>query len=316
LWVLNAASNNVSVLDLARRRRFASIPVGHNPRGIALSPDGRTAYVNNTLAGTISVVDTAAYTVTGVITTTSFPLPPVLLHGKRLFHSSARPDLARARWISCNTCHFEGGHDGRTWFFGFAGPRNTTGLLGMIQTYPLRWSGEWNESADSEFAIRKENFGTGLIAGDMNCALFPPDCVHQPPNQGRSYDLDTLALFIDGLEAPPSPYPFDSAAQRGQAIFNRSDTRCAECHPAPLYTDLRKHDVGTATADEKIGAAFDTPTLGGLYASAPYFHDGSAATLRDTLTRPSPRNEHNVTGLLTEAEIEDLITFLLALPFE
>ena len=316
IWVVNAASNNVTVLNLTTRQRVASIPVGDNPRGIVLSPDGGTAYVNNTLAGTVSLVDTAAYTVSGVITTTSIPLPPALLRGKQLFHSSSRPDLAKARWISCNTCHFEGGHDGRTWTFGFAGPRNTTSLLGMIQTYPLRWSAEWDESADSEFAVRKENFGTGLIAGAMNCLISPPDCVSQPPNQGRSYDLDTLALFLDSLEAPRSPYPFDAAAQRGQAIFNRPALNCLTCHPPPLYTDLRKHDVGTATADERIGPAYDTPTLKGLYDSAPYFHDGSAATLRDALTRPSAGSEHDLRARLTEQEMAALSAFLLALSFE
>jgi YVTN family beta-propeller protein len=321
LWVVNAASNDLSVIDLSANRLAAHIEVGHNPRGIVLSPDGATAYVNNTLGGTVSVVDTAAYTVVDTIAVTTIPLPPTLLNGKRLFHSSDDPRMARAQWISCNTCHFEGEHDGRTWTFGFAGPRNTTGLLSMVETYPLRWSGEWDESADCEFANRKENFGRGLIEGDMNCAPFPPDCVQQPPNTGRSYDLDCLAAFIDSLRVPLSPAhargePLGEAETRGQAIFNRSELRCTTCHPPPLYTDLRMHDVGTATADERIGPAYDTPTLRGLYDSAPYYHDGSAATLYDALTRPSPEDEHDVRGLLTEAEIEDLIAFLLALPFD
>jgi YVTN family beta-propeller protein len=321
LWVVNAASNDITVVDLTSRQLAAHIEVGDNPRGIVLSPEGSTVYVNNTLAGTVSVIDTTAYTVTTVITVTDIPLPPVLLNGKRLFHSSDDPRMSRAQWISCNTCHFEGEHDGRTWFFGFAGPRNTTSLLGMIQTYPLRWSGEWNESADSEFATRRENFGSGLIDGEMNCSLSPPDCVNHPPNQGRSYDLDCLAAFIDSLQMPLSPAhahgePLTEAEQRGQAIFNRPDTGCATCHPPPLYTDKQKHDVGTATPDERIGPEFDTPTLRGLYDSAPYFHDGSAATLYEALTRPSPGGEHDVSALLSEAEIQDLIAFLMALPFE
>ncbi len=314
MWVLNAASNDVTVVDLTARQRVAHIEVGHNPRGIVLSPDGATAYVNNTLAGTVSVIDTAAHAVTSVITVTDIPLPPALLNGKQLFHTSDDPRLARAQWISCNTCHFEGEQDGRTWFFGFAGPRNTTSLLGMIETYPLRWSGEWDESADSEFANRKENFGSGLIGGDMNCSLSPPDCLNQPPNQGRSYDLDCLALFIDSLPPPANPGPPSEAALRGQAIFDDPSLSCVACHPAPLYTDQQSHDVGTATADERIGPAFDTPTLRGLYDSAPYFHDGSAATLYEAITRSSPENEHDVSDLLTEAEIQDLVAFLLALP--
>jgi YVTN family beta-propeller protein len=321
LWVVNAASNDVTVVDLQARQRAAHIEVGDNPRGIVLSPDGTTAYVNNTLAGTVSVIDTAAYSVTDVITVTDIPLPPVLLNGKRLFHTSDDPRLARDQWISCNTCHFEGEHDGRTWFFGFAGPRNTTGLLGMVETYPLRWSGEWDESADSEFANRKENFGSGLIEGQMNCSLSPADCVQHPPNQGRSYDLDCLAAFIDSLAVTLSPShaegePLMDAERRGQELFNDPSVGCATCHPAPLYTDLERHDVGTTTADERIGPAYDTPTLRGLYDSAPYFHDGSAATLYETLTRPSPGGEHDVRGLLSEDEIRDVIAFLRALPFE
>ncbi|MGD2179238.1 MAG: c-type cytochrome [Anaerolineae bacterium] len=326
LWVVNAASNDLTVVDLQTRDLAAHIEVGDNPRGIVLSPDGgpgptQYAYVNNTLAGTVSVIDVAAYTVTDVIAVTDIPLPPALLNGKRLFHSSDDPRLSRAQWISCNTCHFEGEHDGRTWVFGFAGPRNTTSLLGMVETYPLRWSGEWDESADSEFANRKENFGSGLIEGEMNCTLLPPDCVDQPPNQGRSYDLDCLAAFIDSLQAPPSPGHarggrLSEAEQRGRAIFEDAELGCIACHPAPLYTDQQMHDVGTATEDERIGPAYDTPTLRGLYDSAPYFHDGSAATLHDTITRPSPGSEHDVRGLLREAEMEDLIAFLEALPFE
>jgi YVTN family beta-propeller protein len=321
LWVVNAASNDVTVVNLNTRQRAAHIEVGDNPRGVAIAPDGATAYVNNTLAGTVSVIDTAAYLVTDTVTVTQIPLPPVLLNGKRLFHTSDDLRLARDQWISCNTCHFEGEHDGRTWFFGFAGPRNTTSLLGMIETYPLRWSAEWDESADSEFANRKENFGSGLIDGEMNCSLSPADCVNHPPNQGRSYDLDCLASFIDSLQVTLSPThangePLSPAEERGRALFEDAALGCVTCHPAPLYTDLLMHDVGTATGDEKIGPAYDTPTLRGLYDSAPYFHDGSAATLYDALTLPTPGGEHDVTGHLTEGQIQDLIAFLEALPFE
>jgi len=146
-------------------------------------------------------------------------------------------------------------------------------------------------------------------------------CVNQSPNQCRSYDLDSLPAFTDSLRVPLSPLqsdgePLSAAQQRGQAIFNDAGLRCLECHPAPLYTDLQMHDAGTATLDERIGPEYDTPTLRGLYDSAPYFHDGSAATLYGAITYPSPGSEHDVSGLLSEDEIRDLIAFLLALPFE
>jgi YVTN family beta-propeller protein len=320
LWVVNAGSNDLTVLDLATRQRITHIQVGDYPQAIVFTMDGAWAFVNNTLAGTVSVVDTAVYTTTQTIPITNLPLPPLLLHGKQLFFSSDDARISQNQWIACNSCHFEGEQDGRTWQFGFAGPRNTTSLLGMIQTYPLRWSGEWDESADAEFANRKENFGSGLITSEMHCTLNPPDCVNQLPNQGRAYDLDALAAYMDSLAAPLSPdhtqeEPLTAAELRGQALFLNPALGCVDCHPPPLYTDHLIHDVGTATPDEQIGPAYDTPTLWGLSDSAPYFHDGSAATLEAALNRVTPGGEHDLGGVLTAAELQDLLTFLWSLPF-
>jgi YVTN family beta-propeller protein len=323
LWVVNAASNDVSILsieDPARPRRVAHVSVADNPRGIVIDGSRGLAYVSNALAGTVSVIDTVTYTVVDEIIVTKIPLPPVLLTGKRLFHTSARGDVSKAAWISCNTCHVEGEHDGRTWLLQFPGDvpdgadpvvrRNTTSLLGMIETYPLRWSAEWDESADSEFSIRFEQFGAGLIEGEMHPTLGTP-------NQGRSYELDCLAAFIDSLRLPEREHSLTPAEERGGVLFESERTGCAVCHPAPLYTDLEQHDVGTVRGsdEEWFGPRIDTPTLRFLYDSGPYFHDGSASTLRDTLTFPSVNGEHDVAAVLTEEEIADLVRFLLVLPY-
>ena len=321
LWVVNAASNDVSIIDLSTPelpRGAGHVTVGANPRGIVFAPDESAAYVDNTLDGTVSVIDTATR-VTAVLPTTTPPLPPLLWRGKQLFYASAAPEVAQARWISCNTCHVEGEHDGRTWQLqylagpapaGATVPRNTTSLLGMIETYPLRWSAEWDESADSEFSIRFEQFGAGLIAGEMH----PTD---GPPNQGRCYDLDCLAAFIDSLAVPPGGQPLSAAAARGQAIFDDPRTECLSCHPPPLYTDLQVHDVGTAVGpDEQFGPLIDTPTLRFLYDSAPYLHDGAALTLLDVLTTANAEDRHGVTSQLSAAELDDLVAFLRALPLK
>jgi cytochrome c peroxidase len=92
-------------------------------------------------------------------------------------------------------------------------------------------------------------------------------------------------------------------------------TGCLECHPPPLYTDLQRHDVGTADAEgEWFGPEIDTPTLRFLYDSAPYLHDGGASSLLDVLTVKNTADEHGVTGHLTGGELADLIAFLHALP--
>jgi YVTN family beta-propeller protein len=321
LWVVNAGSNNISVIDISNPNlpaRVANIEVSHNPRGIVFSPEGNTAFVHNTLAGTVSVIDTQTYSLIDEIASTSIPLPPLLLEGKRLFHSSARPELAQASWISCNTCHVEGEQDGRTWFVQFLGEvppgeqpvikRNTTSLLGMLETYPLRWSGEWDESADSEFSIRFEQFGTGLIAGEMHDTLGIP-------NQGRSAELDALAAFIDSLPVPEREINLTPAELRGKEIFESLESGCLECHPPPLFTDLASHDVGTGDKPgEWFGAEFDTPTLRYLFDSAPYLHDGISPDLLHLLTDANPADQHGVTSHLNDQELEDLIAYLMVLP--
>lgn len=311
LYVVNAASNDVTVVDLVSRQGIAHIEVEDNPRAIVISPDGSTAYVNNTLAGTVSVIDTASRSVSETIAVTKIPLPPALLLGKQLFHSSDDRRLARDQWIACNTCHFEGEHDGRTWTFGFAGPRNTTSLRGMIQTYPLRWSAEWDESADSDFAIRREQFGSGLIEGDMHDTLADP-------NAGRSYELDCLAAFIDSLAMSENTIAGTldgDAVQRGKDLFDDPVLGCDGCHPPPYFTDFSRHDVATADGPgERLGPEIDTPTLRDLHRSRPYLHDGSAATLYDVLTTANPGDEHGVTSFLSELELQDLVLYMLSLP--
>jgi hypothetical protein len=180
----------------------------------------------------------------------------------------------------------------------------------MINTYPLRWSAEWDESADSEFAITEEQFGEGLLGGGMHSPLGEP-------NAGRSYDLDALALFIDSLAFLPN-FHFDEFDQGvlelGEGLFFDEVVGCGECHPPPYYTDFELHDVGTAIGPaEVLGPEIDTPTLLSLNRSAPFLHDGSAASLLEVLTTANPDDLHGVTSHLSSAQLESLITFMLAL---
>ena len=310
LFVVNAASNDLSVIDMDTGLGIAHLQVGSNPRGVTISPDGAWLFVNNTLDGTISVIDAQRITLTTVVPVTEIPLPPILLEGKRLFNSSQHPELSRDGWISCNSCHWEGEQDGRTWIFSFAGPRNTTSLLGMINTYPLRWSAEWDESADSEFAIREEQFGSGLIDDEMHPTLGDP-------NTGRSQELDSLALFIDSLSYLPN-YQQDhydpKLIAEGEEIFFDPVVGCASCHSGPYYTDFLTHDIGTANGElEVMGPMIDTPTLLSLERSAPYLHDGSAKTIMDVLTTANPQDLHGKTSHLSKEKLEALSEYLLSL---
>jgi YVTN family beta-propeller protein len=324
MYVVSLGSGDLSVVDLATRQRIARVEVGDGPRGIVVTPDGHKAYVANSLSDDVSVIDLVALREIKRIPITQSLLSAQLKRGRLLFFSSRSTETSRDRWISCATCHFDGEHDGRTWFTTL-GPRNTTSMRGVGDTRPVHWSADRDEVQDFEFTIRELQAGTGLIRNGT------PHPTTGTPNAGRSADLDALAAFIASLPSKTSPYRLpwpardpDGAltleAQRGRLIFERQDVGCANCHVPPRYTDstlaapFSKHDVGTGDGpDERFGPTFDTPSLRGLWDSAPYLHDGSAATLRDVLITRNPQRRHGRTSHLSEAEIRDLIAFLLSL---
>ena len=305
--IVYLGSGDMSVIDLASRTVLAHLEVGDGPRGIVLTPDERTAYVANSLSDDVSVIDLTTFEEVTRIPTTTSPLLPQLHRGKLLFISSRSTAISRDRWMSCESCHFDGEHDGRTWLFP-DGPRNTTNLRGLADTRPLHWSADRDEVQDFEFTIRELQAGTGLLAD--------PHPELGPSNAGRSADLDALAAFIESLQPRLSPFrhrdgTLTPEAQRGQTIFHRADVGCADCHIPPLFTDLLLHDVGTGHGPgELLGPAFDTPSLRGIWHTAPYLHDGRAQTLRDVLLIHNPADRHGHTAHLSESELHDLTAFL------
>ncbi|HYJ08750.1 MAG TPA: hypothetical protein VEX18_07065, partial [Polyangiaceae bacterium] len=74
-------------------------------------------------------------------------------------------------------------------------------------------------------------------------------------------------------------------------------------------------DVGTVkpTSGGRAGEplfGIDTPTLNGVWESAPYLHDGSAATLRDVLTTQNAEDRHAFTSELSPQELDQLVSYV------
>ena len=112
-----------------------------------------------------------------------------------------------------------------------------------------------------------------------------------------STDLDALAAYVTSLtEFPISPYRDDDGAMtpqalQGQLVFQQRG--CATCHVPPTFTDGLRHDVGTIRARSGLGigaplggVGIETPTLRGVWETAPYLHDGSASSLQRVLSQP------------------------------
>ncbi|MFQ5911763.1 MAG: cytochrome D1 domain-containing protein [Nitrospinota bacterium] len=58
-YVANLRSDDITMIDVARRKVVATIPVGIGPNELRISPDGRYAYVANVLSSELTVVDLA-----------------------------------------------------------------------------------------------------------------------------------------------------------------------------------------------------------------------------------------------------------------
>src|SRR5690349_8463178 len=155
----------------------------------------------------------------------------------------------------------------------------------------VHWSANFDEIQDFEHDIRNAFGGTGF----MTDAQFNTGTRNQPlgdAKAGINAELDALAAYVTSLsQVGPSPYRNADGTLTAQALFKGAGG-CSGCHSGSDFTDSASgvlHDVGTikASSGKRLGGTLtgiDTPTLKGVWDTAPYLHDGSAATLLDVLT--------------------------------
>lgn len=302
LFVALETSREIAVVDAQRWYEIFRFDAGRAPQGLAISNDGRRLYVNNFLDRTIGVYDlsrllnlgeSSVTAVASLPAVTVEPLTAQVLKGKQLFYDARDTRLARDAYMSCASCHNDGGHDGRTWDLTGMGEglRNTASLRGRSGAQGfLHWSANFDEVQDFEAQIRTLAGGSGL----MSDADFNTSTRSQPlglTKAGLSADLDALAAYVASLSSfANSPYrnadgSMTAAAVAGREVFRIAN--CAQCHGGASFTisaaaNLR--DVGTLkpTSGGRLGGALtgiDVPTLRDVWATAPYLHDGSAPTL-------------------------------------
>jgi DNA-binding beta-propeller fold protein YncE len=243
----------------------------------------------------------------------SDPMPATLRLGQQLFFSanSDQFPLTQNHWVACASCHLEGRSDAVTWRFA-QGPRDTpTNAGGLLDTGFLFRTADRTQVQDYWRTINVEQGGhfdirapsqkplLDALAAYVNFAIPTP----APPSTDSTHTLRGPALA--------------SLRAQGEALFGQLG--CGDCHSGPAKTDsgagnpnldltgppvsspsaggVLLHDVGTCTTtgvsldvdhvdilgDARAACAFDTPALRGLSDSAPYLHDGSAATLDDVI---------------------------------
>ncbi len=170
------------------------------------------------------------------------------------------------------------------------------------------------------------NGDTAKLAAVDNL-LDPED--EPDPLTGKG-DIDAAADFMRFL-APPPTVPLSPSANAGRQVFQQLN--CVACHqpvmftgpnaiaalsqkPVALYSDLLLHDMGSLGDGIAQGAAgprdMRTAPLWGLRVSAPYLHDGRAATLDDAIRAHDgeARNSRERYQTLSPGQRQALFDFL------
>lgn len=258
--------------------------------------------------------------------------------GRRLFYDA---DLSADGTMACATCHeqrraFADGNTTHAGVHGDPGRRNVPGLGNVGWMTPLTWADPRLTTLEAQAVVPvtgttpvemgmagQESEIARRLARDacyraMFARAFPGDGAIDFPHAARA-----LAAFERVLISLDSPYDawmrgdraaLPPAATAGAALFRRD---CGGCHSGPLLSDGRFHRILPASpADpglaERSGRAADagrfrTPSLRNVALTAPYFHDGSARTMADAITR------HPGKAAAPAADLAALTAFLTSL---
>jgi cytochrome c peroxidase len=273
--------------------------------------------------------------------------------GKKLFFDTR---LSGDGNMSCATCHnpVYGWSDGLPTAKGFksevlgrASPTVTNTAFNGLQM----WDGRKKDLEDQ---------ATGPLESEHEMAAnFPAMMAFLNTSEGykadfaKAYpgepiDKATLAKAIATFERSviSNNSPFDrwvkgdkNAMTKQQVTGFRLFTdpkkgNCSACHQGANFTDNGFHNLGLASygvenpdlgryTQRKVTAlkgAFKTPTLRDVALTAPYFHDGSAKTLKEVVAHYNKGGEvktdlsPNIKPLnLSEQEMSDIVAFMEAL---
>jgi hypothetical protein len=240
--------------------------------------------------------------------------------GEALFFTTLMaPDASSAGRLSrftCETCHFEGGSDGRVHYSGRAAIRVSTrplfGLLNAAPHFSRAHDPDLTSVSHNEFSVA--NRGNPV---DPWFALEPSRFPWLGELGVPAETLDPLALrrallaFLGRFTHAENP----AALARGEARFSAGERRgaelfreqCVRCHAARLIANDPKSEVGFERWEklvlspegplvwstglyEKAGVepyverrGTRVPSLRRLYEKRPYLTNGSARSLADVL---------------------------------
>jgi mono/diheme cytochrome c family protein len=283
----------------AVKRRFPAAP---GSTGIALDAGEREAFVWSSLTRSLDILALGEPTKRRMRGERGRRSASVLLEeverppedgqlgaGRLLFHTSGDRRIA-ADGRACASCHPDGRDDGLTWSTP-EGPRQPPMLAGRVEgTAPYSWDGG-HATVEEHLAITlKRLHGKGLDGDSMRA----------------------IAAYVRAIPGPPrAEAELTPTAARGRDLFRSVEVGCTNCHrEEAMFADGSQHDVSSSAPADR-SSVFDTPSLRFVGGTAPYFHDGRYATLRELLA--GTRKTMGMTEHLNEADLTAIESYLLSL---
>lgn len=279
-------------VEILQRQKIARrLPAGGlGPRSLALSEATGELLVANYFSDTVTVLDAETGAVRATI---QLGAPQEMSEWRKgeLMANDGR--ITYQNWISCTSCHQEDtSSDGLNWDLsndGIGNPKNNKSLQDTHDTPPAMWSGVRADLPD------------GVGAGERFQGFVPMAHIQAP-----------ITEYLSHPDRAPNPYRNvnPEAIARGKKLYTIAG--CDVCHPGPIYSDMKFHDLGFGTPND-FRNRFDTPSIRSSYRTAPYLHDGRAPTLHSLFTEHNPNDLHGRTKGLTTQELDDLIAYVRSL---
>lgn len=281
LQIKNASQISVTVGTTANLRSGEAC----GPDGVAIAGDG-SVLVWCSFTRSVERVDFAA---AAKVASGPAVAPSVLSdkqhQGLVMFHTASR-QVSQNGSMACASCHPDGRADGLSWRIEKR-ELQTPVLDGRLAgVHPFKWDGTDATLKDSMTSTMKRLGGTGLDKDQT----------------------DALASYLEALPAPRTPSEDKTMVARGKQLFESAELGCASCHDGKSYTDGERHKLASATLPEA-----KTPSLVGLAASAPYFHDGSAVTIEALLRDRGAVHGMAESAKLSDQQVADLTAYLQSL---
>jgi mono/diheme cytochrome c family protein len=304
VWIAHRYTDNVAVFACDDGpRHLGTFRVGRGPRGIVLSDDGRTAWVDvafDHAVARLSLDDAVPDRVRDATAVVRRPVEPTRLsadamRGRSIFHDAVDTHLTPSGVVTCATCHPDGGDDGLVWFL------HTGAIAPKLRRTPPAWTARpalaplhWDGAFPNAGALTRATI-TGLMGGD-----------------GLLVDEVAVGAWLASLPAPtarPRTPEEHSLATAGERVF--ASAGCADCHRGEYLSDGERHAVLAPSGDPAAQLELvDTPTLRGVGARAPYLHDGRAATLDEVIGAHNAGDRHGRTRGMSDEDRRALISYL------